>query len=253
MARSAPEHICPRCGYDVSGIVPTWAEACPLEGICTECGLAYEWVDIFRPERIYPSWSYEHARRGRFRALVRRLLRIPTPGRLWRQMRLAAPVRVRSLALIAMLAVLASHTLVVAIRVGLSHKDLWGVVWVRVGTAGRTAPVTVFNWGELLTMAIWPYTRGWERLVGPLGLILLLWALLAPLPFFVLEQTMARSKVRRVHLLRGWAYSLVVAGVVLVVDAVVMGVPIYASGSFSLVARGLWTMLGLLLFVGAAG
>src|SRR4051812_42242580 len=34
--------MCPRCGYDLSGAIATWTETCPLNGLCTECGLTFE-------------------------------------------------------------------------------------------------------------------------------------------------------------------------------------------------------------------
>ncbi len=253
MREESPPHICPRCGYDVSGVVPTWAESCPLQGTCSECGLVYEWVDVFRPERIYPAWSFEHARQGRSRALVRTIARIPTPGRLWRQMKLAAPVRVESLVLIAALAMIIGHVLVVGIRLGLSHRELWQVVRMRVGPTGAATSTTVFDWNALAMMALWPYSRGWDRLVGPLGLVLVVWAFLSPLPFFVLQQTMSRSKVRRAHLLRGWAYFLVMVCLILVGDALFMAVPTYVTGGTSVSPIWmLWVVLGLALFLGAA-
>lgn len=59
----SPPALCPRCGYDQSGIVATWTEACPLEGICSECGYAFAWRQIYDPaEKALPGFI-EHCRR----------------------------------------------------------------------------------------------------------------------------------------------------------------------------------------------
>ena len=47
-----PKTSCPRCGYDLAGVVESWNHAeslsCPLNGTCSECGLGFEWADVFR-------------------------------------------------------------------------------------------------------------------------------------------------------------------------------------------------------------
>ncbi len=53
---------CPRCRYDLSGAVGSWASACPLQGTCSECGAPFEWADVFRPERRVVRGFFEHAR-----------------------------------------------------------------------------------------------------------------------------------------------------------------------------------------------
>lgn len=52
--------LCPRCGYDQSGACATWQAQCPLEGTCPECGLRFEWADVFNFNRRPLPWLYEH-------------------------------------------------------------------------------------------------------------------------------------------------------------------------------------------------
>ncbi len=56
--------LCPRCGYDQSGVAATWqgAGVCPLAGTCSECGEAFEWADLFNPRRRVLRGFFEHAR-----------------------------------------------------------------------------------------------------------------------------------------------------------------------------------------------
>lgn len=37
------EPKCPKCQYDLSGVVSSWKTACPLEGVCSECGTKLHW------------------------------------------------------------------------------------------------------------------------------------------------------------------------------------------------------------------
>jgi hypothetical protein len=253
MARPPLHPACPRCGYDVSGVVPTWAEQCPIHGTCSECGLAFEWVDIFRPERVYPAWSFEHANRRRIRALVGTVYRAMRPGLMWRNMPLSAPVRPGRLVALAVMMLTIAHGAVLAICVQIFEPWLWRSVWsVRGGMTVSSNPS--FAWDYLGRIAVWPYSHWWCRLIGPLGVLLLVWGVLAPIPFLVLRQTMAAAKVRQAHLLRGWLYFLVPLSFVVVVDAAMMGLPTLLCqwlgiSGFPGWAEALWTGFGWSLFV----
>lgn len=91
---------CPRCGYDQRGVAETWTESCPLEGICTECGLGFAWVEVMRPDLSEPQWCVEFAEGwGRLiRACVGTLVRSLWPWRFWSQIRMSHPIRWRRLA-----------------------------------------------------------------------------------------------------------------------------------------------------------
>ncbi len=54
---------CPRCGYDLRGAVRSWADRCPLQGTCNECGLQFAWGDLLSERRRVPTWSVEHPNR----------------------------------------------------------------------------------------------------------------------------------------------------------------------------------------------
>ncbi len=38
--------LCPTCGYDLRGTMGDWSRACPLRGVCSECGLQFEWAEM---------------------------------------------------------------------------------------------------------------------------------------------------------------------------------------------------------------
>ena len=45
---------CPRCGYDLRGALETWKRKCPINGVCTECGLKFEWGELLCERRNVP-------------------------------------------------------------------------------------------------------------------------------------------------------------------------------------------------------
>lgn len=75
---------CPNCGYDLSGPIPTWRKSCPMEGVCTECGLEFAWGDVLDTSRRAPRWHIE-ARPIRFSLLFpfRQTFRMMLPWRFW--------------------------------------------------------------------------------------------------------------------------------------------------------------------------
>jgi len=52
---------CPRCFYDLRGIVATWDDSCAVGGRCAECGLEFEWGELLNPARCPPRWCVEYA------------------------------------------------------------------------------------------------------------------------------------------------------------------------------------------------
>jgi hypothetical protein len=74
--------------------VAEWTDACPLAGRCNECGLDFEWGDIFRPDRLGPRWCVEFARRRVLPdAVARTWGRSLWPPRLFGALKLSHEVR----------------------------------------------------------------------------------------------------------------------------------------------------------------
>lgn len=100
-AEQHPEPTCPRCGYDLRGLVRAWDKACPLEGTCTECGLEFEWSKVLRPERYEPRWCVEFAPHGTRSFIIssaRTMGRTLWPWGFWKRLNMALEVRWRRLA-----------------------------------------------------------------------------------------------------------------------------------------------------------
>ncbi len=209
-----------------------WAGQCPLEGTCSECGLTFAWVDIFRPERVHPKWSFEHATKRHVRALLKTVFFALRPARFWSAMSLAAPIRLWRLAVMVLALALVVHIAAGGLAVRVGWESLW--VWrpapagaVMGWLAGTLTPGTMnFDGWELALLLAWPYSQGFGydawRLIGPLGLLALVWGVLVPLPYLVLVDTMKKAKCRPGHLVRGWAYFVPTLFVLVIVDLLVL-------------------------------
>jgi hypothetical protein len=91
---------CPRCGYDLRGLVATWEDRCPLKGVCSECGLSLRWAEVLMPEKFEPRWCVEFAPGWRAlpRAAWRTLIRSFWPWGLWGRLTMSLRIRWRRLA-----------------------------------------------------------------------------------------------------------------------------------------------------------
>jgi len=86
---------CPRCGYDQRGTVATWSEQCPLNGICTECGLEFPWAELLVPAKFEPQWCVEFVPRRRkiFGACLKTFLRSFRPRHFWSRLKMSQTIR----------------------------------------------------------------------------------------------------------------------------------------------------------------
>lgn len=90
---------CPRCGYDLRGVMGLWTESCPLDGTCSECGLHWSWAEMMNPALRHPLWCIEFAPSARSpKVVLRTIAEQFRPWRFWTALRLEHPVRPRRLA-----------------------------------------------------------------------------------------------------------------------------------------------------------
>ena len=197
--------ICPRCGYDVGGIIETWVELCPTHGICSECGLDFEWVDVLLPNRNTPAWFVERGplppKTSTARSMTNwiarwwgTMIRLAKPARFWRQIELKTPVKARSLALVGLSSLVMLHLAASSWRA----LGVFGPVWLM--------PRPLSNWAKARAV-IWPFsdaTTAWFWLA-------VIAAVVAPWVFLCLGSTLEAAKVRRAQVARVGVYG--VAGV----------------------------------------
>lgn len=216
MSTPHEQPLCPRCGYDQSGIVTSWRDSCPTEGRCAECGLEFAWTELFRPDLHAPDWSFEHANKHLFRCLMQTFVRSLWPMSFWKSLRLTHPIHTRRLIKLAVGILVTIHLLLAAggyawffVLSNIVYKaGSWRYELLSFSIFVPDEAVTRF-W---ITAAIMPY---YPRLAGdevPTGstelLMAFCWSFLIPLGFLALRQTLRHHSVRSVHILRAWAYSL---------------------------------------------
>lgn len=210
---SGPRH-CPRCGYDQRGVLDTWKldEPWPLDGTCSECGLLFAWLDVFRPERQRLKRFVEHSvgvRATGWAALWTTLWAL-LPSFFWKRVTLEAGVVPRRWG------VWLAWTVGVPLAVYLLLASLLGLVRYvdAYGWIALTDP-PVGTWisrtGETIRAI---YLAGDASMWGPnfyLSFLLaaiwsgaLVGAAMIPL---VASTTMRRVKVRRVLILRAAVFS----------------------------------------------
>lgn len=208
---SAGAPSCPRCGYDLTGVVESWKDWCPLEGTCSECGHVFPWSDALLPERLILNGFFEHARGfwQRLRWAWRTWWWTLWPPRFWRRVGVTYPPRARAivlwpafsvLVLWAIIPILDNVSFLIYLTNGLRR---WGTIhrawrffvvpWT-VGLASRDRNSGTLSWSLTDVSPIY----------GP-GLAL---GLTIPLVVLCLSRTCAAAKISRASLLRAVVFSL---------------------------------------------
>ena len=90
---------CPRCGYDLSGIVASWTDSCPLTGICSECGVRFRWSEVLDARHRFNKWYVESHRASLALTSMVTLVSLAWPTLVWRRVRLEQQLRSRRLIL----------------------------------------------------------------------------------------------------------------------------------------------------------
>lgn len=175
-----------------------------MRGVCSECGLGFEWGEVLNPARNVPKWSVEHQQRFTLRRAAHTLVRSFWPWRFWQAVRIEQPIRAGPLALFAMGTLLLMHAGIGLVTAGATYIGTVG--FNRSGFVPSAA-------GDAAWMLLWPYSKvtiGTSS--SDTGWLLLLWlfaiALAMPLAFLALPQSFARARVRRLHLVRAFVLTL---------------------------------------------
>ncbi|MEL7473321.1 MAG: hypothetical protein AAGK04_08390 [Planctomycetota bacterium] len=210
---------CPRCGYDLSGEIERWRDACPLEGVCSECGLTLQWREVLRDRLVRPRGFYEAAtKRGtksRWRWVT--LAWALAPSVFWRRVGMASfgPVRLAVFWLVGVL---------LWLFVAASLTRAGHAMWILYADAGLLQPRLDRLERDLayhLTLRPWTDPGRWiyywrSRFEGD-WIVLLDWPLclvaglvfsLGPIIVFLVSPTTRRvAKVRLAHGVRALAYG----------------------------------------------
>lgn len=205
---------CPRCGYDLSGLVASWVRSCPMEATCAECGLEFDCGLALSPRLIGPPWSYEHTPEPRSDRFWRTSLWSLLPWVIWTKLRVDHQVRAARLwrflwrwlagvHFLLLTGTAAAWMLAMAGRPRGLGTELW--------LAGESA---LKNPWPLLRWAVTPYAHtaifpsGAIYPLFPFFLVTYVPTALMPAWLAILGDSFRAARVRRVHLLRGLACSV---------------------------------------------
>lgn len=200
---------CPRCGYDLSGIVSAWTRSCPLDGRCSECGLQFPWRFVLDSRLRGPGWSIEHWQEGDGRlGFVRRLLgtsaRAYEPRRLWQSLGMHHRIRWVMLLRGCAFGVLVSYVVASAVAIGLRTL----LMYLYVDAMGWTGTGL---WQSTAALVCWPLAEGqhyfwWPMLLDTAWLATWFW--LMPVCFVIFRRTLRAARVRPAHIVRITLYGL---------------------------------------------
>lgn len=237
--RDPPTQVrCPRCDYDQRGVMATWKTACPLDGVCSECGLHFTWAEVLNPRLSPPRWWVE-TRPPRLVTpgqIIVTLARSHWPWAFWSRVKMTDPIRPKRIAaylLVLLLILYVGYAATIGIATARSfkifHYNLAGTGAVPTGNTGATprSNIVVGLRAGLLPLSDQP--DGTYKLRGgrtadtptPLGVNDIYWSddlftigmvlmgqIVCGLAFAALPISRRRAKVRWRHIFRVTAYSL---------------------------------------------
>jgi hypothetical protein len=220
---------CPRCGYDLRGVVTSWINSCPLHGNCSECGLHIPWRTLVG-ERRYPLWSFEHAIAKPLRRFLQTVLRLARPRAFWHELAMWHEIRWARLIGFVFITIAVVHLSAAAIAGSIkaervirsNREEIARYSWLAKSSVANSGAMRLFpppptSWYAGAPSAalgeLWPYSMrkglGASAVVHPAVVYGLLVTLVMPAAFIALPQTLRRAKVRRGHIVRVFLYSLV--------------------------------------------
>lgn len=231
---------CPRCGYDLTPMVPPPGPARDAAAVCSECGLHFTWNGLFEALRQLLPRFVEHSK-GRLATLIA----IPwtfawliLPHRFWRRITVERKVRLPRaflwLVVIIPLTRLSETLVIFLIRA-------WNE-WIRYLADISKLPTfsefardvqTVFDARREVTG--W-YADG----PPPLELTATLLAMLAALMFLILPQTRRQAKVRLVLVARCWVYANALLAILFLWNLLSLGVSLVIPGEYAIYSGTSW-------------
>lgn len=180
-----------------------------MRGVCSECGLDFWWGDVLNPALTVARWSFEHAASKLPRRFALTTAVALAPWALWSKLRLEQPIRPLRLVMMVIGWLLLTHLALGAAQAIVTYQGM-------LASGLTRAPV------EAMAMSIepllWPYpSRYWSGLTwgglhleSPVTAAMAVWLLvvaLAPLTLLLMPDSFRQARVRRIHIVRGAAYS----------------------------------------------
>ena len=215
---------CPRCGYDLHGLIETWKHECPITGVCSECGLEFEWGELLNPARNVPAWCLEYAQGvcGGMICAVRTLGMMLRPWRFWRELKMIHQPRWRPFVRMHVCLLVGVYfVFLVALGLAVATDWMWTITFspsvTRWELVGRTMLFPLSSkspgvWGTFnqpinspldYSMMLFTFLKDmWLIEIVYMGYLLL-----CAVGFLALPQSRRIAKVKWIHVHRICAYS----------------------------------------------
>lgn len=230
---------CPRCGYSLRGAIESWHESCPLTGICSECGLAYQWAELLNDKFYRPRWNIEFVLRRRFFALALLATAVCSfvPWFFWSKLRMSHEMKWKRLAVyllvlatIAWLMYITSNAVIVrrdwlaadqnpnhtkmtrslefatlySFILPNSSKPIFSYTYNYIpltSPTNQSAPLTIIYSSPVWVKRVWRWNND-------VTFLMTCFVLALPVTFLLLPVSRRRALVRWRHIARVFAYSL---------------------------------------------
>ena len=224
---------CPRCDYDLQGQLATWHPQgptaddahCPTDGLCSECGLSFEWRFAMHPELAGVAWFVECQKNKRTRLSVPlTTIRAWLAPLFWRRIKLETPFKPHRTAwwLLWTTLLLPALIFIFTFYASATYNALNPPITFTIvgGVATPTTPPIPANAEDFFDAVYRTSSDLLYQVVPEINDITNLsrtrsWILAAfisfmgfPLMLFLFPFTRAQSKVRKRHIFRAAAYSL---------------------------------------------
>jgi rubredoxin len=193
--------LCPLCEYNLRGL---------SEPRCPECGYRFDWADVVNPKiRVHP-YLFEHHPERNIRSFFRTLCGTLRPIKFWNSLSPSQPSRPgRLFAYWVLTSLLAC--LVVAAQWVRSIVDGWNYsAWISYSPVSpfSSPPATPFSWSHVLdtALATWRGDTNFE-IAWNLALFWIAWPWLTLLALSIFQVSMARAKIKTIHVVRCLFYS----------------------------------------------
>ncbi len=204
---------CPRCGYDLGGAVAVWngsgkeqreGASCPLEGVCSECGLRFRWAEIMDWRNGLARWLFEQSpalpKWIKFKQLCATTVRSLSARRLWQSIPMAGNFRSLRLGMLFCSILLLGGCISIGakliLKTALGLAGEWNqlsyefaATWSSVFRIDRDFVDSISSWG------------------APPTAILVLWVAAIPVGFWLIPLTLRRAQVKPGHIVRIWIHG----------------------------------------------
>lgn len=237
---------CPRCGYDLTPMVPPPGPARDAAAVCSECGLGFTWNGLFEALRQLLPRFVEHSK-GRLSTLIA----IPwtfawliLPHRFWRRITIERKVRLPRaflwLVVILPLTRLSETLVIFLIRA-------WNE-WIRYLADISKLP-TFSEFARDVQLAFEARSNpGWRSdAPPPLTLVAVLLPFFATLMFLILPQTRRQAKVRLVLVARCWIYANALLAILFLWNLLSLGVSLVIPDEYAIYTGSTWYRINEIL------